>query len=645
MNDILNSKGDKINFINNKPYSNEYIELAKKWSKLPLYSNVNYIIDFFKLLKTKQIILLSSSTGSGKTVLIPKFLLKYFFDNNINKKIAITNPKIITTIENAEYSAKTLDVKLGEEVGYKYKGSPKNAISQNSKLIYLTDGLLYSIIVSKDKYLSEYGGIIIDEAHERQIQIDLLLKLVKEIVLHRPEFKVIIMSATINEQVFNNYFNSNNIKYGNIEIKCNTNYPIQQIWADENVDLNNYLKIIIEKCNQILNKNENKDIIIFVPTQNDTIKGCELITKNNKKLYCAEFFANMKSEKKELAISKTLFKDSGYTVKIIFATNVAESSITFDGLVYVIDTGLELINIFDSKYNMTIVKKTYTTQSQIIQRIGRTGRTEPGIAYHLYTQKKFNSLDKFPKPNILVMDFTEYALSLINNTVTIKKFIKFTNDLITPTTDYQIKHVLHKLKFTNCLKIRKNNGVLSRIGINILKFKSTTLLSALAIIMSYYLNCQTEIIIIMAILEITDGKIDSLFVYDDEKQLKKYFNKYSFINSDHLTILNIYQQLYKNNKTKYLNNNIFYKINQRIKDYKYYARSINKKNYKYMNKKYKLINIEPYDDINNNIFYILGKSFSYNLIKNNSTVNFLNNSKAKMDFSKITIYNNNNYNN
>jgi len=646
MNDILNSKGD-INFLNNKLFSQEYKNLAEKWTKLPLYTNIKYIKKIFKLIKTKQVILLSSATGSGKSVLIPKYLLKYFIDNKIEGKIAMTNPKIITTEENAIYGAKTLDVVLGEEVGYKYKGSPKKVISDKTKLIYLTDGLLLASISSGDKFLSEYSGIIIDEAHERNIQIDLLLKLLKEIVLHRKDFKLIIMSATINADVFNNYYNIKGIKYGEIEVSGSTTYPIEQYWSDNNISINNYLKIAVEKCNDILKKKENKDIIIFVPTQNDTINGCKSINESNKNLLCVEVYSKMKNENKEIAISKDLYKKSGYDVKVIFTTNVAESSITFDGLVYVIDTGLELISKFDSKYNMNIVKKDFTSQSQIIQRIGRTGRTAPGIAYHLYTKEQFANLEKYPKPNILVMDLNEYALSLIHYTKTFNNFINFTNDLITKPSSDQIDLIKHKLTFIKCLKNNDDNSVLTRVGINILKFRSTSVLSALAIIMSYYLNCQHEIIIIIAILEIVEGKLDSLFIYNkqNEKKLKEFFKKYSYINSDHLTILNIYLKYYKNNNDKYLNLSIFAKINKKIRELKHFAKSINNKNYKYMNNKYNLITIKPFNDINYNILYILGKSFLYNLIQNNSTVNFINNSKAKIEYSIVTKNNNDKYNN
>ena len=182
--DILNSTGESTNFINGLPYSEEYKTLAKKWSLLPIYKDKKSIKIFFDLIKSCNVILLQSSTGSGKTVMIPKFFLKYIITNNIPGKIAVTNPKVLTTTYNAEYGAKTLDIKLGEEVGYKYKGSPSDGKSDKTRLLYCTDGLILANLLGGDTLLKEYAGIIIDEAHERHIQIDILLKLLKDLILN-----------------------------------------------------------------------------------------------------------------------------------------------------------------------------------------------------------------------------------------------------------------------------------------------------------------------------------------------------------------------------------------------------------------------------------------------------------------------------
>ena len=704
--DILDINGKNNNFLNNKPFSESYKELAKKWSLLPMYKNTKSVKQFFNLLNDCQVILLVSGTGSGKTVLVPKFVLKYVISNNLSGKIAITNPKILTTIYNAEYGAKTLDVNLGEEVGYKYKGAPDNASNNNTKLLYCTDGIILATLLGRDPLLKDYQSIIIDEAHERQVNIDLLLRLIKELLPKRPDFKLIIMSATINSSVFRNYFNESNIKFGEIEISGESNFPITQNWLDSNTKVNrtNYTDLAVKKCLDILKSSNDGDIIVFVATQKDAYLGCQQlhnkcpsIMKNCNKIYCIEVYSKMNQSNKDLAVSKDLYKSKGYNRKVIFATNVAESSITFDGLVYVIDSGYELANYYEANDNSYIVTKTYTSQAQVKQRIGRAGRTKPGIAYHLYQQKTFNTFKQFPEPNILVIDLTDFILSLINYSRTIIKTNNLIKGFITIPKIEQIVNSIYKLFFIRSLKLIKHNGgaldelsedsiyesssiqsldstdksesikedifldidtiewnkiksfdkinklfngCLNQIGISILKLRSTSVLSGLAIIMAKYMDCQLEIIKIMSILELCDGKIESLFEFDksEKEKMIKYYTKAGVDGSDHLTILNIYNNFYLNDMKKYLNLKLFEKIDKRIEQLTKYAKKIKDEKYQYMKLKYNIINSEPYKIKEDNILYILGISHYFNLLQREAkdiytSLNFINNSTTQIEYS------------
>ena len=689
--DILNSTGESTNFINGLPYSEEYKTLAKKWCLLPIYKDKKSIKIFFDLIKSCNVILLQSYTGSGKTVMIPKFFLKYIITNNIPGKIAVTNPKVLTTTYNAEYGAKTLDIKLGEEVGYKYKGSPSDGKSDKTRLLYCTDGLILANLLGGDTLLKEYAGIIIDEAHERHIQIDILLKLLKDLILKRPEFKLIIMSATINAEIFRDYFKIKGIKYGEMELAGETTFPITQNWLDKKVKVSrsNYVEKAVEIIFNIINESDSGDIIVFIATTNDAVKGCDLIrqlcpsnlkTKKTtcNKLYCIEVFSKMKESDKNIAVSKDLYKKDGFDRKIIFATNVAESSITFDGLVYVIDSGYELSNYYDYKDNSYVVTKKYTSQAQVKQRIGRTGRTQPGIAYHLYTKEVFDGLMKYPEPNISVVDLTDFVLSFMKYSKVMKNVFKIIRDLITVPYYEQVLVAIHKLLYINSIKIVKSedfdkktdatsdeklllnmsdikwkniksyndmntyNGTITTIGFSILKFSSSPTLSALSIIISKYLNCNEEIIDIMGICEVTDGKINTLFKYNKKelKDVKSYFKSYIHSGSDHITALNIYRQLYLTGNTRYLNKKTFETIKDRIKQIDKNAKSIDDERYEYMNNKYKVVKIKPYSDITNNIIYTLGLSHKYNLIKQKSklkytSLNYFKNSDADIEFCEI----------
>ena len=691
LDDILDINGEGLNFINNQPFTTEYKELATKWGKLPMYKDKKSIKRFFDLLDTCSVILLVSGTGSGKTVLVPKFVLKYVMSMGLKGKIAVTNPKTLTTIYNAEYGAKTLDIELGHEVGYRYSGSPSNVVSDDTRLIYCTDGLILAIILAGDPLLKDYEGIIIDEAHERQINIDILLKLIKDLIIKRPTFKLIIMSATINTSVFRNYFNTKEIKYGEMEVSGESNYAIKQNWLSPKIHVNrsNYIDIAVDQILQILNTTDKGDILVFIPLTNDAIRGCMLLkskcpstlkTKSLRcdQIYCVEVYAKMKSENKELAVSKDLYKTHGYERKVIFATNVAESSITFDGLVFVIDSGMELASYYDYKANSNVVTKNYTSQAQIKQRIGRAGRTQEGIAYHLYTEKSYDKFNLYPIPNINVIDLTNNILSFFKNSRVLKNIIILVEGLITiPTIEHFISG-LYKLHFINAIKMIKSddfdsnksssddklllkyddiewkkihsyndldelmNGTMTTIGHSLLRFRSTSVIAALTILMSYYMDCQNEIICIMAITEITNGNLNSLFHYNKKQtnMVQSYFKPYIYNGSDHLTAYNIYTKLYLNAETQYLNKKTFKAIRKQIIKLEKYANSIKKEKYDYIQQKYKIIMKKPYTDFIQNIIYVLALSHYYNLIKQDATMyysslNFLLNSKAMLEFIDI----------
>jgi HrpA-like RNA helicase len=386
----------------------------------------------------------------------------------------------------------------------------------------------------------------------------------------------------------------------------------------------------------------------------------------------------MKQENKELAVSKDLYKTKGFERKVIFATNVAESSITFDGLVYVIDTGLELASYYDYKNNSNVITKMYISQAQIKQRIGRAGRTQPGVAYHLYNERQYGKLKLYPIPNINMIDLTSNILSFFKNSRILKNIIILVEGLITiPLVEHFIGG-LYKLHFINAIKLIKPgdfesnkdsssdrllltgndikwdnihsyntldslmNGTATTIGHMILKFRSSPIISALAIIMSYYMDCQNEMICIMAISEITDGNLNSLFQYNKKiiNVVQSYFKQYVYDGSDHLTAYNIYTKLYLNTQTQYLNRKTFKAIQKRIQRLETFAASIKKEKYDYIKEKYNIIQKKPYTDFIHNIIYVLALSHYYNLIKQESTINytslnFLNNSKAIVEYCPI----------
>ena len=666
INDPLDYLGKNNNFLTNNKFSNDYINYAKKWSNFPIYKEKNKLSQLLNLINDKQVILLTSGTGSGKTVLVPKYVLKYMVSNNNNKITCITNPKILTTLYNAEYGAKTLDVELCNEVGYKFKGAIANSMTDKTKLLYCTDGLMMSIILNKDPLLNDYNCIIIDEAHERNIQIDLLLYFLRDIIKKRTDFKVIIMSATINSKIFSDYYNIDGIKYGEIHFD-GKNFPIDQIWIDKDISKKNYKIEGVNFIKQLIDKTDDGDIIMFVATEKETLECCKLLNNYNNS-YCVEVFSKMKVTNREIAVDKDKYKEKGYKRKIIFATNVAESSITIDGLKYVIESGYELQNYFDCNYNMSIVKKDYITQAQIKQRIGRVGRTSKGTAYHLYTKHTYDTLKDYPDPNIRKIDITLYILNFFNYTDTLTEIIKIINNLITIPYFQQFILSIHKLFFYGIIKIIKYNlnvnednynynkllfndikydtlkdynelinynGTIKTIGYLLIKLKLSSLEMGLCLLCSYYMNCQREMIIIASILESCKYRLNDLFYDNNSKRLNKFFKKSIVEHSDHITLLNIYFDHYKNENFKYLNNKIWNDVDKKIEELTKRLNKIKLKKYNYINKDNKLILkktfVKKFDNLLYSLYYGLQYNKFYKEKKSYISMNYIHNSVARID--------------
>ena len=552
---ILDPDGKNLNPLNNNKYSKEYKNLAKKWKTFPAYENAKNLI---KNIKDNNVILITSGTGSGKTVLIPKFCLHSF---DYNAKIAITLPKQMIAKSAAEFSALTLDVNLGDEIAYEYKGSDKSLINSKNKLIYATDGTIVARLIN-DPLLKEYNAVIIDEAHERKVQIDFLLYLLKNVLENRNDFKLIIMSATINVDIFKDYFKK--FKFIHEDIGGKTNFPIHSIFLDNNIKSNTYIDKGVEIINKILKENEkNCDILFFVTSVLETSKVCEKLS-NLDHVICFEVFSGMDKKKQELAQDKDLYKEiyPNKKVKVVISTNVAESSLTIDGIKFVIDSGLELFNYYDPLLKSNVLKNNFITKAQVKQRMGRTGRTESGTCYHLYTEKTYNDMENFPKPNIKISKLNDEILKLlINDSINdVNDLKKIFNKFIEPPDNKYIDSSLDDLIKYKLL----SNDKLTDLGIFISKLQMNYN-EALTILCSHDLNCINEVLLILSLINSSKNSISNIFILpsniigDDpekkeelsnltkkfEQNILKFKNKYG----DHLSLLKIMK-----NFIKYLDN-------------------------------------------------------------------------------------------
>lgn len=576
---ILDPAGEHNNPLTLEPYSENYKRLSmdpeRGWSHYPAYEKANEIL---KSLHDNQLTLIISGTGSGKTVLLPKFALHF---TGYNGKVAITLPKKSATASAAEFAALTLDVPLGQDIGYVHRGSPKDVTSARVKMLYMTDGTLVAKQM-RDKYLSEYNVIIIDEAHERKVQIDFILLFLKEILESgkRPDLRVIIMSATIDGKKYQKYFGGVSSKVINISGKPNYDIDVKFLVKETN----NYMKegpVIIDS---LLNESVKEDILFFITASEEAKKLCKMVRPKYPNVYCIEVFSDMDPTLRLYATDKNKYHELGdFDLKMVMATNVAESSLTIDGLKYVIDSCHEFHNSYDPDAMGYIMRRELITQAQALQRRGRVGRTEPGTCYHLLTKKQFDALEKYPAPDILEQDITIDLLGIIKTTddksyftgmASINKLMDVPNKKITDVA-YDLYKMYH---------IIDANGIMTNIGMEIAEFSTLQIHQSLFLIYAYQMFCAKEASIIVAMIEILKGNFANLFYKSDDrdpgnKASKNAISKIIVKDSDHLTFLKIFKEYDEaEDKKKWANKyGIRMDIMRKVKEEssKYYFRVIN----------------------------------------------------------------------
>jgi HrpA-like RNA helicase len=545
---ILDPEGSKPNPLNDMAYSSTYTKWSKIWSKYPAYKLADEIIN---KIKSNQVLIVTAGTGTGKTVLVPKFALHAL---KYSAKIAVTLPKQILAKSQAEFSAITLDVTLGQEVSYQYKGADVEK-SEKTKLLYATDGTIVARLL-KDPQLTEFGAVVMDEAHERNVRIDFLLYLLRNTLKLRPDFKLIIMSATLNAELFKSYYGMFNLATVNIEAP--SNYPITSHYLPEPIKPSEYLTRGYNIMKKIISEDDPKkegahDILFFITSVNEAMDICSRIKRDNIDGYCIEVYSGMDPEREELAKNKLLYKEkSDKSRKIVLATPVAESSLTIDGLKYVIESGYEFASYYDPETDTNVLEKKFITQAQVGQRIGRAGRTEPGIAYHLYTKDQYQKMAKYPEPSIRTSDITTECLKLIQDLKTTDKLIETLTNFIEPPREKYLRNAIVQLREMNLIT---NDGI-TEFGYMIAEMQMDPMVA-----MTFYaakkLRCMHEVASIICTLDASKGVLSELFTLptsiipdtpDNKDKLRSLTHKFNDIREkyknrygDHIALLKIFE--------------------------------------------------------------------------------------------------------
>jgi HrpA-like RNA helicase len=390
--------------------------------ELPVYQQKERILE---AMKDHQVIVVESPTGSGKTTQLPVILHEAGYSRN--GLIGVTQPRRIATLSVSDFIARQLGVKVSGLVGYKMRFEDRTSDATAIKI--MTDGILLQEM-KLDPALSRYGAIMVDEAHERSLNIDFILGLLKRVLESRPEFKVIVSSATINAEVFSEYFGECPI------VKIETPmFPVTLVYDPplpdgEQPDFrgayprgayprgayprggsDEAMQAKIEQIvSRIVSERREGDILIFLPGEK-AIKECMkrlAFGPSGGRLHLIPLYSRLGKDEQERVFEKApLFK-----TKVVIATNIAETSVTIDGITSVIDSGLAKLNYYNPKTFTSSLIETPTSKASSNQRKGRAGRTRPGICYRLYSRADFENRSLFTTEEIYRTDLTEVLLRM-----------------------------------------------------------------------------------------------------------------------------------------------------------------------------------------------------------------------------------------
>ncbi len=546
---------------------NTYRNWSYIWTNLPLYSKVTSIVES---IRNNNMTIIKAGTGTGKSFLAGRICAQAF---NFQKKVLMTLPKKILAREAAKTTGMSCDVVVGEEVGYKFKGAHEvDKNGKETKIIFTTTGTLVRQITGDDPLLKDYSCIIVDEAHERSVQTDQIILFLKKALAQRPDLKVVFISATLDTDLFMNYFKDYTCNIVELPPTVAT-FPIKDIYEKKSPD--DWQKTAIEKVMSILRSGESGDILVFIKSGADANKmrsylepQLKTLVSNNGSVKENPFMitldAGVTKEEQEYATKEFDYLNHPdadptrpYTRKIVFSTNVAESSLTVKGAVFVVDCGLALEDLYEPKRDANALLEKFVSQSAIKQRRGRVGRTKPGICYHLYSEAEMSKFSEYPIPSIQKSDLTMDLLDImkieyVKNVGDLKQLL---STMISPPSQIFIDSALHNLYLNGAISSKDNDGILTPLGRAYSSFSGLSLQMARSIIASYYYHCKYDVIAIMAIVAELGGRMDGLYTQfkpkykmnesEYSKAMKEHEKKQHRFDSssgDFLSIHNIYQE-------------------------------------------------------------------------------------------------------
>lgn len=537
---LAQEKGDSAQKIesNTESYQEDHdaTEIAAQRNSLPAFAVKN---DLIRIISENQVTIVIGETGSGKTTQLTQFLYEKGFCENLasngsRRMIGCTQPRRVAAMLVAKRVSEEMGCVLGKEVGYSIRFEDRTDY-QTTMIKYMTEGVLLREILV-DPLLENYSCIIMDEAHERSLNTDVLLGLFKRVLARRKDLKLIVTSATMNAERFSTFFSD----APQFTIPGRT-FPVDVMFSRSGH--RDYVEAAVKQIMTIhlqswtTDGESDGDILVFMTGQEDIEATCDLLREKLDMLEgpppldILPIYSALPAD-----VQKRIFaKKSGIRRKVVVATNIAETSLTVDGIKYVVDCGLVKLKVYNPKLGMDTLQVIPISLANSQQRSGRAGRTGPGVAYRLYTERATEIDQMYRQP------IPEIQRTNLSNVMLLLKSLKIENidtfNFLDPPPQDLLNCSLYELWAIDALD---NLGRLTRLGEEMASFPMEPLLSR-AILLSCRpeFHCSNELVTIVALLS-----VPPIFYRPkeraDEADLAR--ERFAVSESDHLTLLNVYDQ-------------------------------------------------------------------------------------------------------
>ena len=498
----------------------EFEKIQEGRRKLPMFP---YREQLLAAIEEHQVLIIVGETGSGKTTQIPQYLHEAGYGKL--GKIGCTQPRRVAAMSVAARVAQEMGVKLGNEVGYSIRF--EDCTSDKTVLKYMTDGMLLREFLSEPD-LGSYSAMMVDEAHERTLHTDVLFGLVKDIARFRPDLKLLISSATLDAEKFSEYFD-----YAPIFRIPGRRYPVDILYTK--APEADYLHAAVVTTLQIHATQPAGDVLIFLTGQEEIEAAEELLKQRTRglgtkigELIIAPIYANLPSDMQAKIFEPT----PPGARKVVIATNIAETSLTIDGIKYVIDPGFCKQNSYNPRTGMGSLQVTPISKASALQRAGRAGRTSPGKCFRLYTAWAYqHELDDNTVPEIQRTNLGNVVLLL--KSLGINDLINF--DFMDPPPTETMFRALEQLYALGALNDR---GELTTLGRKMAEFPVDPMLAKMIITSEKY-GVSEEIATIAAMVSVGG----SVFYRPKDKAVHadnahKAFHRGNV--GDHIALMNVY---------------------------------------------------------------------------------------------------------